>query len=345
MLRENDKVLVVKPSSLGDIVHSLAFLNTVKENYPEVKIHWVVGKAFEDLLNEHPLIEKVFPIDKDRWKNIKKISQIFKDFFDIGKQLRQENYQMTIDLQGLLRSGIITALSGAPVRWGFKEARELSSLFYNRVVSAKINQHAVWRYLKMAEALGCVVSSVKFPLPKEKEPEWLKSFDNYAVIIPSARWQSKNWPIPYFVELIKSLPNNFVIVGSKSDEEIASNIEKYSQGKAISLAGKTSLRELIAVFKKSIFVISPDTGSMHLAVACGKRVVAIFGPTSPERTGPFGDEHLVINTDLPCSPCFKKYCPELKCMKEITPKKVYDKIKEWGLYEISKWKGRESICN
>lgn len=338
MLKKFEKLLIIKPSSLGDIVHSLAFLSVIKENFPMIRIHWVVAKGFEDLLTEHPLIEKVIVINKDKWKSIINLPQTFKDFLKLSNQLKIEKYSIAIDLQGLLRSAIITALSRANIRWGFKEGRELSPLFYNRKLTASIDLHAVLRYLEMAKILGCTVNSIKFPLPQEQEPDWLKHFDNYIAIIPSARWQSKNWPIPYFVNLIKMLPYNFIVVGSKSDEALAYNIEEYTQGKAKSVAGKTSLKKLIAVFKKSLFVITPDTGTMHLAVACGKKVVALFGPTSSNRTGPFGEGHLVIKSPATCSPCFRKFCSELKCMKEITPQMVYNKIEKWREYEISSGK-------
>lgn len=331
MLKGNEKILIVKPSSLGDIVLSLPFLNVLKENFPYIQIHWIVAKEFEKLLNKHPMIEKVFVIDKNKWKSIKHFPETIKEFCNIGKELKNEKYDLVVDLQGLLRSGIITWLSKAPIKVGFKEAREFSSFFYNKKFSVPIDKHAILRYLEIAKELGCKINSIKFPLPDPEEPSWLRDFKDFVVIIPSARWQSKNWPIPYFVELIKMLPYNFLVVGSKSDKADALKIEDYAKGKAISVAGKTTLIELIEVFKKSLFVITPDTGTMHLAVACGKKVVAIFGPTDPARTGPFGNGHLVIKSNLSCSPCFRKFCHEQKCMRDISPEMVYDKIKNFKI--------------
>lgn len=331
MLKGNEKVLILKPSSLGDIVHSLAFLNSLKESYPELKIHWVVAKGFEDLLESHQMIEKIFIINKDSWKSIKNLFETLREFFNLSKNLKKEDYDLVVDLQGLLRSGIISWLSKAPLRVGFREAREFSFLFYNKKISAPINQHAVYRYLKIAENLGARTDLIKFPLPDPIEPSWLNNFKDFVTIIPSARWQSKKWPLPYFVELIKMLPYDCLIVGSNSDQSDALRIEEYTEGKAKSIAGKTNLRELIAVFNKTRFVISPDTGTMHLAAACGKRVIALFGPTNPQRTGPFGEGHLVFTPELNCSPCFKKKCEEQKCMRSITPEMVYNRIKELNL--------------
>ncbi len=330
MLKGNEKILIVKPSSLGDIIHSLAFLNALKENFPDSKIHWIVAKEFEDLLTEHPLIDKVISIDKNKWKKIINSLNTINAFYNLKAVLEKEKYQITVDLQGLLRSGIITWLSNAPIRVGFREARELSSFFYNKKISAPVEMHAVLRYLEIAKAIGCKINSINFPLPPYKTPIWLKDYEKYIVLIPSARWQSKNWPLPYYVKLVKMFDNPFLIVGSSSDKEFSKRIEEYSQGKAKSVAGQTTLRELIAVFKKALFVITPDTGTMHLAVACSKKVVALFGPTSASRTGPFGEGHLIIKSDKQCSPCFKRFCHSQDCMKEITPEKVYDIItKNW----------------
>lgn len=333
MLEKVKKLLLIKPSSLGDIIHSLAFLNAVKESFPNIKIHWIVSKEFEDILSEHPLIDRIIVINKNKWKSLKNIAFTVKELFNLSKQLKNEKYDIAVDLQGLLRSGIITWLSGADLKVGFKEARELSHIFYNKKISAPLNQHAVLRYLEIAKQLGCSTNSIKFPLTEGKEPAWLGNFQNFIVIIPSTRWQSKNWPIPYFVELIKMLPYKAVIVGSKQDVAEALKIEEYTNGKATSVAGKTSLKELIAVFKKSLFVVTADTGTMHLAVACGKKVVALFGPTDPLRTGPFGNEHIVIKSEERCSPCFRKFCEEQKCMKNITPLTVYNKIVESGFVD------------
>lgn len=331
MLKGSEKLLVIKPSSLGDIIHSLPFLNALKETYPELKIHWIVAKGFEEILEGHPLIEKLYLVDKERWKSLK-LTNIVNDFNQLRKKLRHQKYDYAVDLQGLLRSGIMTWLSGAKVKVGFREARELSSLFYDLKVSASFENHAVDRYLEVAKFLGTKFNKVKFPLPEPETPRWLSKFEEYAVIIPSARWQSKQWPLPYYVEVINRLPYKFLVTGSKADQSLAQKIEEYSRGKAISVAGKTTLRELISVFKGSLFVLTPDTGTMHLAVASEAKVIALFGPTDPNRTGPYGEGNIVLKSSLPCSPCFRKTCGDQKCMRELTPEQVIEKIKESGLF-------------
>jgi heptosyltransferase I len=247
--------------------------------------------------------------------------------------LKLEKYDLVIDLQGLLRSGVITAATGSPVRIGFKEAREGSRVFYTHTVEGGKNIHAVDRYLKIAEFLGCDISEIVFPFPKLQSPSSFilhpssfNSPDGYAVIVPGARWKTKRWPAEKFGKLASLLSIKSIIAGSKSDKDIADQIVSHSKGKSSSLAGRTTLKELIEIMRSARFVISNDSGPMHIAAALGIPVYAIFGPTDPGRTGPYGKGHTLIRSDTPCAPCFKKSCDDMKCMKMVSADKVFEII-------------------
>jgi heptosyltransferase-1 len=251
-------------------------------------------------------------------------------------QLKKENFDLVVDLQGLLRSGILTAATSAPVRVGFAEAREGSSFFYTHKVEGGRNIHAVDRYLKIADFLGCDITDIRFPFPLDNQssssifhPSSLipHSSEGYAVIVPGARWKTKKWPPEKFGELSMMLPMKTVIVGSKSDINIANEIVNLSKGNAISLAGKTDLKELLEVMRGARFVVSNDSGPMHIAAALCIPVFAIFGPTDPIKTGPYGEGHAVIRGDIPCAPCFKRTCNDVKCMNSLSVEKVYEIIK------------------
>lgn len=305
-IKEPDKILIVKPSSLGDIVHSLPFLNAIKSRYPETEIHWVVARGFEGLLEAHPMIKKLWIIDKDKWKVISRVKGTVNEIKALFKQLKGERFDLVVDLQGLLRSGAITASTGSPVRVGFTEAREGSRLFYTHKITVGKDIHAVDRYLKIAEFLGCDISNVCFPFPVFDRPSTF-NFGDYAVIVPGARWNTKRWAPENFGKLVSRMPLKPVIVGSKNDMSIADEVVSLSKGKAISLAGKTDLKELINVMRGAKFVVSNDSGPMHIAAALGIPVFAIFGPTDPKRTGPYGKGHTIIKEDVACAPCFKRY--------------------------------------
>jgi len=327
LIKPPKKILIVKPSSLGDVVHSLPFLNAVKACFSKAEIHWVIAKGLEGIVEGHPMINKLWIINKDAWKKIVNIKVTLSELKVLLKHLKKEEFDIVIDLQGLLRSGILTAGTGAPVRVGFTEAREGSRLFYTHKVKGGRNIHAVDRYLKIADFLGCDINDICFPLPlffnSALSTRHSALSKEYAVIVPGARWKTKMWPPEKFGNLSGMLPLNTVIVGSKRDVDIADKVVALSKGKAISLAGKTDLKELIEVTRGAKFVISNDSGPMHIAAALGIPVFAIFGPTDPLRTGPYGEGHTIIREAIPCSPCFKKACNNLKCMNRLSVEKIY----------------------
>jgi heptosyltransferase I len=347
-MKTPEKILIIKPSSLGDIVHSLPFLDVIKKRFSTSEIHWIVFKGFEGLLEGHPMIDRLWVVNKDSWKKAARARNTLGEISTFVKGLKKERFDLVIDLQGLLRSGLIAAATRAPMRIGFKEAREGSSLFYTERVAGGRDIHAVDRYLKIAEFLGCDISRVAFPFPPieisssferiissfvlhpsspDGRPSILGLHQRYIVIAPGARWKTKKWPPTRFGELASMLPFNSVIVGGKSDAPAADEIVALSHGKAYSLAGKTDLMELMAIVKGSELLVTNDSGPMHIAAALEVPVIAVFGPTDPARTGPYGKGHTVIKADIACAPCFKKSCNDLKCMDSISAEKVFETIK------------------
>lgn len=324
------KILIIKPSSLGDVVHSLPFLNAIKETFPFSEIHWLIAKGLEGLLENHPMVKRLWVINKDQWKNLKKIKETAIEFKSLFKELEDESYDIVIDLQGLLRSGMLTYATRASVRVGFKEAREGSSLFYTHKIKGGREIHAVDRYLKIASAIGCKVEDVKFPMPLIKESESVKklkeNIGDYAVLVPGARWKTKRWLPANFGKLVSMLDIKTVIVGSASDAEIAEGIEFCSGGKALSMAGKTDIKELISIIRSARYVITNDSGPMHIAAALNIPVIALFGPTNPVRTGPYGKNNIIVKSDIECAPCYKKNCKRVKCMDNISVEKVYEAV-------------------
>jgi len=373
-IKNPEKILIVKPSSLGDIVHSLPFLHAMKTCIPAASIDWVVAGGFEELLEGHPMIQRLWIINKDAWKKIGLVKNTITEIKKLFKELKKEEYDLVIDLQGLLRSGIITKATGAPLRIGFKEAREGSRLFYTHKVEGGKDIHAVDRYLKIASFLGCDISQISFPFPDltadcinmssqlsftqakrvwnpsesplakgEKggclqerfrtsrndrlttesgfingnspssfilHPSSIDFREDYAVTVPGARWKTKRWSPENFGKLASLLPLKTVVVGGKGDRDISDEIVSLSEGKALSLAGETSLKQLVEIIKGAKFVVSNDSGPMHIAAALGIPVFAIFGPTDPKRTGPYGHGHTIIMPKLLCSPCFKRTCDD-----------------------------------
>lgn len=332
------KILIIKPSSLGDIIHALPFLKAVKDSYPESQVDWVVSKNLKGLLEENPLINELIVFDKDSWKNLRNIPATFKEIKALKKKLGSKYYEIIADLQGLLRSGLITHFTPGALKIGFADAREGSTLFYGKKVRTDEAVHAVDKNLLMAKAIGASVKKAEFPLyvnsaARDKMMGKLQNSNEYVLIAPSARWPSKRWPPEYFASLISKIHMPVVITGGISDIAIVKEIKDESPGNIIDLCGRTDLKELVALIDGARVIVSNDSGPMHIAAALNKPVIALFGPTDYEKTGPYGWQNNkdlnVLRASAQCSPCFKKRCKDLKCMKGITVETAYKALRRY----------------
>lgn len=324
------KILIIKPSALGDIVHTLPFLASIRKCFPAAEIHWLVARGLHTFLDGHPMLDRLWIFDRERWRNFARLRQTFKELLAFRAALRREKFDVSVDLSGLLRSGLITWAAGATLRLGFKDSNEGSWLFYNRKIPGDMSIHAVDRYLKFADFLGCDTSEVHFPFaPYEKSPPVMVGLpDRYAVMVPSAGKEANRWPAERFGGLAARLAMPIVLLGSSGDAGVTAEVARFSGGWAIDLAGKTSLKELIPIIEKAAFMVTNDTGPMHIAAALQVPVYAIFGPANPARTGPYGDIHTVIRTGAACSPCYRwKPCENWRCMEEISVDLVSETIK------------------
>ncbi len=336
------KILIIKPSSLGDVIHALPFLNAVKKTFPDSEVDWVISKNLKGILEDNPLINELIFLDKDSWKNMKKLPETLSELSSLRKTLKSKHYDIVVDLQGLLRSGLIAFSTQTTLKIGFDDAREGSRFFYDRKVRVKESAHAVDKCLKIAKAIKADITNVKFPLhindaSKIQIKKIIGNIKEYLVIVPSARWSSKRWPTESFARLIKKLSIPCCIIGSKGDKkrvrEIIALLPPKASDKIIDLCGKTDLKELAALLAGAKAVVTNDTGPMHIAAALNVPVISIFGPTDPQKTGPYRWQTRrklkVIKADVPCSPCRKKKCDELICMKNIHVDTVYEELKEY----------------
>lgn len=324
-----DKLLIIKPSALGDIVHTLPFLAAVKKTYPGCEVHWLVAKGLHTFLEGHPLIDRLWLFDKQRWKQAAHLGRTLGELKDLWQALRREKFDVSVDLSGLLRSGLLTWAGGASLRLGFSDSNEGSPFFYNQKIPGGDAIHAIDRYLKLAALLGCDTSEVSYPFAPfdENPPICAELPEQYAVFAPSAGKEANRWPAERFGELAGRLNMPVVIIAGKAEENVARKAVAASDGKALSIAGRTNLKELAAVIKKATFFVTNDTGPMHIAAAQGVPVFAIFGPANPMRTGPYGDIHTVIREELDCAPCYRwKPCSHWQCMENISVDRVYGEI-------------------
>ncbi len=237
------KILIIKPSSLGDVIHGLPVLRALSLRFPEAELHWVVAKAFAGILEGHPLIHRLWIIDKDRWKKPAHLPRTCSDLRRLRRELRNEQFDLVVDLQGLFRSAVIGLFTGAEERVGFEHAREGSKFSYKYKVRTETDLHAVEKNLQLAEFVCGQPAEPLFPLPQLGEvPEVVKSLGNYAVIAPSAGTLVKRWPAEYFGRLATLLPLPSIIVGGSADISLCEEVAGLSRSRAVCLAGKTSLK-------------------------------------------------------------------------------------------------------
>jgi len=325
------KILIIRLTSLGDVIFTIPLACAFKDNLPDVKIGWVVAEKGLELIKNNPCVDNLHFIPLKKWKKHPFSLKTFKEFFQIVNEIRKEKYDIAFDCQQMFKSLFLFLFCGAKRRITFKDARELSVLGGNEFVKPKakftdFNYHIVERNLDFARHLGINTENIRFSLPqtsveaKEHVNELIEDIDNskpIVIIAPATTWKNKHWEEKNWAELIDEIHSkcNLVFTGTSLDWPLIARIldkVKNKNLKYTNLAGKTNVEELRELFTRAKLVISPDSGSAHLAWACGiPSVVAIFTCTPPNRFGPYdstGKKYFSVTSDLPCQPCFKKKC-------------------------------------
>ncbi|MGE5608874.1 MAG: lipopolysaccharide heptosyltransferase I [Bacillota bacterium] len=316
------RILIMKPSSLGDIVHALPVFNLLRRRFPQAHITWLVAPYCAGLLKGLEGLDEIMLFDRRRlgaaWWNPKALLELLQ----LHRELRRRQFDLVIDLQGLFRSGWMAWQSGAPIRIGFANARELAWIFYtHRVPIETMEQHAVDRYLKIAAALGCDSGPTEFRFPtteadRQAVGKLLPRGERIAVLMPGANWITKRWPAERFAALVELLKERFglrsVIAGGKDAAEVAGRIPG-----AIDLTNKTTIPQLVALLERADLVVANDSGPMHIAAALGRPLVTLFGPTNPVRTGPYARPEAVVRANIDCAPCYRRQCPHSRCLREL----------------------------
>lgn len=337
---EYKNILLIKMSSLGDILHTLPFAAALRKRFPAARITWLVHPQFAGFVPDPPLIDEIIYFDKAGFAKMSLAAKL-EYFFQMRSLLRSKHFDLVIDMQGLFKSAVLAAISGCSQRIGYAEMREGSGLVSRAIRGAHAGEHVIERYLDVARFLGARDegdAQVIFPLPDlraeaESVREKLRGegYDGgeYVVLVPGARWRTKEWPLEHYAELAKKIlaeGKHVVLAGGAADAPKGREIaDACASAKLIDLTGKTSLRELAALIKGCCFYISADTGPLHIAAALKKPLIAMYGPTKADRTGPYGSKNsTVLLSPAKCAGCLQKKCGDWHCMHDITPQKVYE---------------------
>ncbi len=333
-------ILIIKPSSLGDIVLALPALTALRKSFPDAKISWLVRTDFTVLLENHPHLDEIIPFDRRFLGKAWFHPGAFSCLISLIKQLREARFDAVIDFQGLFRTASLAWLSGCKKRYGIANAREFAHLFYtHKIHQTKDCIHLVDFYLKIIQAAGASNLNVEFVLPEY--PESIESvsklltthdmkFDDYAVFVPGSAHEDKRWPIERFAELAEKISSEFglsiVAVGGTSEAGLVERLQSISDVPVINFAGRTSLSELIVLLKKSRLVVSNDTGPGHIAAALGTPLVLMFSWSNPARIAPYKrSECLVAREPYNRGHKIKSTDPRHN-VDTITVDEVYEKV-------------------
>jgi len=335
-------ILITKPSSLGDIVLALPALTALHRSFPDAKISWLVRPEFAPLLENHPHLTEIIVFDRKLLGKAWFHSGAFGSLVSLVRRLRRSKFDVVFDFQGLLRTASLARLSGCKKRFGMANAREFASIFYTHKIPQDIDCiHMVDYYLKIIKAAGATELDVEFVFPQNpKAPDSVGRLlashdvpnDNYAVFVPSSAHRDKCWPAERFAALAEKISSQFgtsiVVTGSASEAGIIESLKEKANAPIVSLAGKTSLSELIALLEGARVVISNDTGPGHIAAALGVPIVLLFGRTNPYRLTPYGRKHCIMAIEPESRGLAINSSNPKHNIKAITVEQVYQKVVE-----------------
>ena len=379
-------ILFVRLSYIGDILHATPAARWIKEQYPDAKLHWIVTPSMVELLDGNPYVDEIIPWERDEYEAHSKklhIPTMWRMWWELKAKLEPYKFDVAVDVQGRLITGLVLLASGAPIRLGLGGTKELNWLFTN-YKSKPSTDHVIKRYVEVAQLLKEAVARqadldtplktvdnllepetlnnvsankmyhMDFYVPSKlhtwAEEQW-KTIDNHTSLnrgevekplrvglVLGTSWATKEWPQEKWYSLIKSLQYraNFVCLGGPKestqykplmDSLAAEGIDQIM----LNMLGKTTLQEVGALIESCDVVVTADTGSLHIALALNKPVVALFGPTDPKLWGPLtGTFKVLINDELDCLGCRKRRCPkpDQYCMSGIEPVRVKKAIFE-----------------
>ena len=329
-----DHFLIIRLSSLGDVVHTLPAFSALRKKYPEAKISWIVEENGKEILDLVPGLDRIVPVMLKRWKpgSLK----FWQEFSKLKRDIRNKE-QVAIDFQGLVKSGLMAYISGARRRIGFhrKNLKEKqASLFYTEnlgEISEK--DHVIGKNLKLLSLLGVVGSDYEFPLQVHDEStiniqRILENMEydpqkKLVLLNVGAAWETKRWYADRWIKMIEKIESDRIfpvlLWGNEVEKELA---EEVGQTSGVPLMPILTLKDVMALIQRAAVLVSGDTFAMQAAGAFATPVVGLFGPTTPSRNGPFRKHDRVIFHELECSHCYKRTCSHVDCLDAITAEEV-----------------------
>jgi len=342
MPKDFKNILIIKPSSLGDIVLALPALTALHKSFSDANISWFIRPEFAPLLKNHPFLTEIILFDRKflgkAWYN----PRAFASLLSLIRRLRRSKFDVVIDLQGLFRTASLAWLTGCKKRFGMAKAREFAHIFYtHNLLQEQDCIHLVDYYLKMVQAIGASDVGVQFVLPQDPVAadsisRLLTSYsidpDDYAVFVPSSAHSDKCWPIECFAALADKISSriglSIIAVGTVPEKGTIERLRSLANVPIANFAGRTSLSELIALLKAAKLVVSNDTGPGHIAAALGTPLVLIFGRSNPLRVGPYKRSNCVVAIEPDSRGLQRNSTNPKHDIRAVTTDDVYQKVCE-----------------
>lgn len=331
------RVLIVLTGAIGDVIRALPLLGRIRRAWPDAYIGWAIEPKSEPIVRGHRWVDELIIYDRPRapWT-----------FLPFLQRIRSRRFDLVLDLQRHLKSGFISIVSGAPERLAFARgnSKEFNHLFATRSIAEQPRmQLKLWQYQAFADALDLPAAPIEFglQLPPAEDSyarELLAGAPRPLLgVILGSSWPSRIYFPELIAEVIQALaipvegaPGLFpVLLGDRNEQDLAASVvEHLSQTPSLDLSGRTSLRDLVAIFGECAAAFGPDSGPMHLAAAVGCPVVSLWGSTAPERSAPWGFAELAIRGEIPCHPCYLRQCPiGRECMRRIAPETIANTVR------------------
>ena len=335
------RICLIKPSAFGDVVQTLPLLPVLKERFPQATLSWVIRSELQDLLSGHPHLDEVIPYQRNgSWRESRRFL----------RELAARKFDLVFDLQGLLRTAVMTWATRAPLRIGLESAREgaywachVTLPETGRLVPAHLRYWRIAEELGMADRRRETIIRVS-PEDQRFAAEAVASLPGPILAIhPGARWVTKRWPVENFAVTAARAARRFgfgiVILGSEDESVTAAQLQSLLRrfapsARCVNLIGRTSIKQLAAVLQRADVLLTNDSGPMHLAAGLGRHVVGVFTCTDPTRSGPPADRNFeLVTTSLPCRNCYKKRCPKkgknhLACLNDVTIEDVWNAFEQ-----------------
>ena len=341
------RILIIKPSSIGDVIHALPMLRALRLHWPDAHLAWLISPGCADIIRHNRLLDELVPFDRAQYGRIATSWSAARDFLTFLRELRRKRFDLVVDAQGLFRSGFLSWATGAGARLGFNTAREFAWIFHTHHAPDTMKLHAVDRMMAMLTRHGIPDTGRDFTVELSAEADrgarallaeaGLAPPARFAAVVPGARWQTKRWAWEKYAQLVdaaaKRLDLPGVLLGSPDERAVCQRVRDSADSRPANLAGRTDLLTAGAILKRASVVVCNDSGaSMHLAAALHRPLVAVFGPTNPRRTGPYGAMAGVVSAGAPCAPCYLRsidHCRHgMACMKGVSVNEVLERVRQ-----------------